>query len=99
MAPYLILLLAEDAGLEPVHRLPDDALAGRWINHSPNLPQWRKRRDSNSEDFYIQRFSGPPDYQLSHTSTNTDEGYCSTINYLQGPLTQANWSSIPDSNW
>ena len=30
--------------------------------------KWRRVRDSNSEGFYTQRFSRPPDYQLSQLS-------------------------------
>lgn len=30
--------MAEDIGFEPMHRLPNDALAGRCFNHSANLP-------------------------------------------------------------
>ena len=30
--------MAEDNGFEPLHQLPDDALAGRCFNHSANLP-------------------------------------------------------------
>ena len=45
---WLVLCVAEGAGLEPAHRFPDDGLASRCLNLSANLPWlWRSLKESN----------------------------------------------------
>ncbi len=50
--------LAESVGIEPTHRLPDDGLASRCLNHSANFP-WRKAEESNPIPVRRTRFSRP----------------------------------------
>ena len=63
ICPYLV----PKAGLEPA-RSCDRQILSLLCLPFHHLGIWRRVRDSNPKGFYTQRFSRPPDYQLSQLS-------------------------------